>query len=151
MFSGSNPDSVVPPTMVQAYRETHYKVFAQPGSAEIAFTLRIDEPCPELLADHKRRRVNCSAFVTAYNPFSQALAARENAAQQLALVRELDARGLAWDEGVGEHPSNSWPGEPSCLVYGIALEAAKVLAARFEQNAFVWSSTDWVPRLILLR
>jgi hypothetical protein len=56
LFSGSDPDSVVPPTMVQAYRETHYKVFAQPGSTEIAFTLRIDEPCPELLAAHRRRR-----------------------------------------------------------------------------------------------
>ncbi len=151
MFSGSDPDSVVPPTMVQAYRETHYKVFAQPGSVEIAFTLRIDEPCPELLAAYKRRRVDCSAYITAYNPFSQALAAGENAARQLALVRELDARGLAWDEGVGAHPSNSWPGEPSCLVYGIALEAAKVLATRFEQNAFVWSGADGVPRLILLR
>jgi hypothetical protein len=151
LFSGSDPDSVVPPTMVQAYRETHYKVFAQPGSVEIAFTLRIDEPCPELLAAYKRRRVDCSAYITAYNPFSQALAAGENAARQLALVRELDARGLAWDEGVGAHPSNSWPGEPSCLVYGIALEAAKVLATRFEQNAFVWSGADGVPRLILLR
>jgi hypothetical protein len=137
--------------MLQAYRETLYKVFAQPDSAEIAFTLRIDEPCTELLAAHKRRRADCSAFVTAYNPFSQALAARENAARQLTLVRELDDRGLAWDEGVGEHPSNSWPGEPSCLVYGIALEAAKVLAAHFEQNAFVWSGSDGVPRLILLR
>ncbi len=151
MFSCSDSDSSIPPATVQAYRETHYKVFAQPGSAEIAFTLRVDEPCPELLAAHKRRRVDCSAFVTAYNPFSQALAAGESAARQLALVRELEARAFAWDKGVGEHPSNSWPGEPSCLVYGIALDAAKVLAARFEQNAFVWSGADGVPRLILLR
>ncbi len=151
MFSGSDSDSLIPPATVQAYRETHFKVFAQPGSAEIAFTLRIDEPCPELLAAHKRRRADFGAYVTAYNPFSQALTAAENAARQLALVRELVARGLAWDEGVGEHPSNSWQGEPNCLVYGIAFEAAKVLAAHFEQNAFVWSGSDGVPRLILLR
>ncbi len=99
MFFGSDSDSAVPPMMVQAYRETQYKVFAQPGSTEVAFTLRIDEPCPGLLAAHKRRRVDCSAFVTAYNPFSQALTAGDNAARQLALVRQLDARGLACGRG----------------------------------------------------
>ena len=151
MFSGNESESSIPAATIQAYRETHYKVFSAPGSTEVAFTLRVDQPCTELLAAHKRRRADCSAFVTAYNPFSQALAARENAARQLALVRELDARAFAWDEGVGKHPSNSWPGETSCLVYGIALEAAKVLATRFEQNAFVWSGSDGVPRLILLR
>jgi len=40
------------------------------------------------------------------------------------LARELAQRGLAVELGVGQHPSGDWPGEPSFLVYGLALEAA---------------------------
>jgi len=53
--------------------------------------------------------------------------------------------------GIGKHPSNDWPGEDSFLVFGLNLEAARALGARFEQNGFIWSSADGVPQLILLR
>ncbi len=52
---------------------------------------------------------------------------------------------------IGQHPSNSWAGEESFLVFGVSLEAAKALGRRFEQNAIVWSAADAVPQLILLR
>jgi len=105
----------------------------------------------DLLSAHKRQKADCSAFLTACNPFSQSVDDATNAARHASLAQELSCRGLVFLPGVGQHPSNQWPGEASFLVFGLTLEAAKVLGARFEQNGFVWSGADAVPQLILLR
>ena len=54
-------------------------------------------------------------------------------------------------QGLGEHPTNGWPGEASYLIFGLTLEAAKMLGMRLEQNAIVWTGADTVPQLVLLR
>jgi Protein of unknown function (DUF3293) len=147
-------ESTLPASLVRAYRETHYKVFAATGTEAIAFTLLIDQACVELSAAHRRHGADCSAYITACNPYSQSLRPDENAKRQGELARELRSRDLAFDDGAGHHPSNGWEGglgEPSYLVYGLGLDAAKALARQFEQNAFVFSGIDAVPRLILLR
>ncbi len=140
------PASAIAPPTLQAYLETDYRVHGEPG-----FTLRVGRASAELLAAHKRRRTDCSAFLTACNPFSQPLDAAANAARQAALAKELSGRSLAFLPGVGQHPSNGWPGEDSFLVFGLTLEAAKALGMRLEQNGLVWSGADAVPQLILLR
>lgn len=140
------PASVIDPPTLQAYLETDYRVHGEPG-----FTLRVGRASAELLAAHKRRRTDCSAFLTACNPFSQPLDAAANAARQASLAKELSSRSLAFLPGVGQHPSNGWPGEDSFLVFGLTLEAAKALGTRLEQNGLVWSGADAVPQLILLR
>jgi hypothetical protein len=140
------PASAIDPPTLQAYLETDYCVHGEPG-----FTLRVGRASAELLAAHKRRRTDCSAFLTACNPFSQPLDAAANAARQAALAKELSGRSLAFVPGVGQHPSNGWPGEDSFLVFGLTLEAAKALGTRLEQNGLVWSGADAVPQLILLR
>ncbi len=99
---------------------------------------------------HKSSGVNCSAFVTACNPLSQILAESENAQRQATLEREVRARGLHMFTGVGRHPNSDWPSEPSVLILGLDLQAARTLGARFEQNAIIWSAADAVPQLILL-
>ena len=132
--------------MVQAYRETDYRVHGDPP-----FTLRIGEACAALANAHKECRVNCSAYVTAMNPFSQALDDAANAERHAALGRELEQRSLAYIEGVGQHPANQWPGETSYLIFDLSLEAARTLGTRLEQNAIVWSGEDAIPQLILLR
>lgn len=139
------PTAIAPET-VQAYLETEYRVLG-----DTDFVLRVGEASAELLAAHSQHGVNCSAFLTACNPFSQTTPAPANAARQAELVAELEHRSLAFVHGLGQHPTNGWPGEDSVLVLGLALEAAKVLATRFEQNAFVWSGADGVPQLVLLR
>ena len=138
--------STIDPATVQAYRETEYRVFAEPG-----FTLRVGQASSELLAAHKRHKAQCSAFLTACNPYSQAFDAASNAQRQVGLAKELKQRSLALEPGIGQHPGNGWPGEDSFLVYGLTLEAAKALGTRIEQNAFIWSGADAVPQLILLR
>ena len=139
-------ESIIDAAMVQAYRETEYRVHG-----DGPFTLQIGEASAALAAAHKRHRVDCSAYITALNPFSRALDVAANAERHAALGRELDQRSLSSIEGVGQHPSNPWPGEASYLVFGLTLEAAKTLGTRREQNAIVWAGADAVPQLILLR
>ena len=140
------PDSVIDAGLIQAFRETHYQVHgAEP------FTLRVDEPSAALAAAHKRLPSDCSAFITACNPFSEGVGAASNAQLHADLGLELARRSLAYIEGIGQHPSNRWPGEASYLVFGLKLEAAKTLGRTLRQNAIVWSDADAVPRLILLR
>ena len=43
------------------------------------------------------------------------------------------------------------PCEPSYLVFCLTLVAANTLGIRLEQYAIVWTGTDAVPQLILLR
>ena len=131
--------------LIQAYSETHYTV-----QDNEPFVLRIGDVSEALLACHKRNRVECSAFITAWNPLSQQLSVTENEKHQQALIAEIKSRSLSFLPGEGRHPSNNWPAEQSVLVLGLSLEAAKTLGRRFEQNAVVWAGRDGVPELVLL-
>ena len=133
-------------SLVTAYRETEYQI-----SEGESFVLRVDEPCPALLGLYRAKNVSCAAFVTACNPFSRELTDAENAVRQTELAAELRRRGLNYFQGVGQHPSEDWPGEPSFFVLGLALEAAKSLGKDYEQNAFIWCGPDAVPSLVVLR
>jgi hypothetical protein len=80
-----------------------------------------------------------------------ALGDATNEERHTELARELNSRSLIFIEGVGQHPSNEWPGEASYLVFGLTLEASKSLGKRLEQNAIVWSGADATPQLVILR
>ena len=95
-----------------------------------------------------KHNVNCAAFITAWNPYSQALATPDNLVRQEKLKEHLKVRSLKYIEGTGEHPDKSWPAEPSVLILGLSLEAAKTLAVRCEQHAFVWVGSSAVPGLV---
>ena len=139
-------NSAIDQATIRAYLETNYVV-----RAESSVILRVGHACPELAAIHRLHRVDCSAFLTAFNPFSQPLDEQENDRRNELLMQELKLRSLSVFEGYGSHPDNGWPPEASVLVLGLSLEASKSLGARFEQNAIVWSGADAVPQLILLR
>ncbi len=139
-------NSAIDPDTIRAYLETDYVVRGEPS-----VILRIGNTCPELAAIHRMHRVDCSAFLTAFNPFSEPLDEQENDRRHELLMQELKLRSLPVLEGYGSHPDNGWPPEASVLVPGLSLEASKSLGARFEQNAIVWSGADAVPQLILLR
>lgn len=128
----------------QAFSETNYIVHHEPP-----FTMNIGQPCPALKALMKGHNALCAAFITAWNPFSQQLSAQQNEVRQQALKAELKRRGLKFIEGIGQHPSNNWPGEASLLVLDLAREAAKTLASQHEQDAFVWASDDGVAELVV--
>ena len=114
-------------------------------------TLKIGIANALLATLHKSHRVGSSAFISACNPFSLSCDELGNVNRHSALASELKFRSLAFMDGIGQHSSSEWPGEPSYLVFGVSREAAKALGVRFEQHAIVWSGADTVPELILLR
>ena len=138
--------SAIDPETLQAYRETDYRVLEG-----LPTTLHVDAVCPQLQLLHDRYQAQCSAFITACNPLGDRLAGPLNAQRQQALLAELSRRKLEALRGIGQHPTNKWPGEPSFLVLGVTRRAARALGRQFEQNAIVWSGLAAVPELILLR
>ena len=139
-------DSVIAQSSIQAYLDTDYHVHGP-----TPLTLNIGVANTGLAALHKTHSVKSSAYVTACNPFSQALDDSANGARQAVLARELQQHGLTHIKGIGQHPTNSWPGEQSFLVLGLSREDARMLGARHEQNAIVWCDHDAKPELVLLR
>ena len=139
-------DSVIAQSSIQAYLDTNYHVHGA-----MPLTLKVGIANAGLAALHKTHSVESSAYVTACNPFSQALDDSANDARQAVLVRELQQHCLTYIKGIGQHPTNGWTGEQSFLVLGLSREEARMLGARHEQNAIVWCGPDTVPELVLLR
>jgi hypothetical protein len=127
----------------RAFQETHFIVYHQPP-----FTLRIGQPSPELDALLQASGYDCAAFITAWNPMCQTLDVTENQRRQQSLKSELDARDLIALLGIGQHPSNGWPGEESILVLGLQFDAARALAKTYGQLAFVWVDINQPAELI---
>ena len=131
---------------IQAYRDTEYRV-----EGDAPFVLRVGCVSQDLLRHYARLGLHSCAFITACNPYSTPLGEEENALRDRNLVLLLSARGYRSVVGVGQHPSNGWPGEKSWLVWGIARDHASDIAREFQQNAFIWAAEDAVAELILLR
>lgn len=138
--------TVIAREIVAAYLETEYRV-----DGEMPCTLKIGERSAPLSALHRHFGVQCSAFVTAWNPYSEAATAARNTERQRELLTVLVSRGYVTVPGVGQHPRNGWPGEQSYLVPGLSREDACAMGNTFGQNAIVWAGEDAVPQLLLLR
>lgn len=67
------------------------------------------------------------------------------------LAAQLQEMGLQAIEGSGSEEGNDWPAEHSYFAMGLALEPAKAIGTRFNQDAIVWVGSDAVPELIFLR
>jgi len=156
------PDSKLEALLIRAYLDTNYGVRVGVfGGADVAsgfgdspdgeFTLNVGTASMKLIALHKRHSVDCSAYITPYNPFSKSLSDSENKIRLIALRKQLQKRSLRWLEGIGAHPDGQWAGEQSFLILGLSLESAKLLATEQDQNAFVWAPKDGIPKLVLLR
>lgn len=146
MTTQSPESSRVAPTLIAAYRATHYCV----NGVSPPFLLRVDEVNSDLAACHRARAVDCSAFLTAWNPGSRPMSDEDNELAQARLREALEARGYAHLEGLGVDPTGQWAGEESVLVLGIGREAACELGREFRQHGIVWSGADAVPRLVML-
>lgn len=139
-------DSLIDPAVLQAYRETEYRVY---GDAPCV--LKIAEVCPAIALLHLAHAVNCSAFISACNPHGNLLGDAENAQRHAALGHELAQGGYAFIAAEGADPSGSWPAEASYLILGMQQQAARALGMHLEQNAVVWIGADAWVQLILLR
>lgn len=130
--------------LIQAYKETNFIVYG-----EQPFTLKIGEPSSALVQLFDKTNALCAAFITACNPFSESLPEHINNELQKTLKDDLTKRSLKFIDGIGQHPSGNWPGEPSFLVLDLDLAAARVLAMHHKQNAFVWCGQSGVPELVI--
>lgn len=86
------------------------------------------------------------AIITAHNPRSAALSKEKNAARHAALVKEVVALGLAWQDSVGMSPDESWQ-EAGVILFNVAAEVALELGRQFEQNAVLYSDGEHVGLL----
>ena len=143
-------DTALSPELVQAFLETHYRVHHDDPDVP-PLTLRVGQASAGLTALHQSHGVDCSAFLTAYNPFARQVDDTSNLKRQEDLKQELSSRSLMFLSGEGQHPANGWEPEPSVLVLGLSLEAAKVMGLKYEQAAIVWSGPTAVPELVLLQ
>ena len=139
-------DTTIANNLLESYRNTDYKV-----QGHDPFILKIGQPSEPLLRLYKRHQCDCAAFITACNPFSQKLDPSVNAQRHLDLKADLTSRSLIFIEGVGIGKDPDWLGEASWLIFGLALEASRVLGNKFNQNAIVWCDQDAKPQLVLLR
>ncbi len=138
--------SCIDASTLKAYRETEYGV---EDDAPFYLSIgRFSEPLARLQARHG---VDCSAYLTACNPFGRLAGAGFNARRQRQLADDLRGMNRLFLSGAGRHPNGTWPPEPSFLVLGLTRGEARALGDKYEQNAVVCCGPRAVPRLVLLR
>ena len=132
------------PALCDAYLQTIYRVLDAPQPVEI----RIGEHCAaldRLLEDYDVREWT---FVTASNPRSRPLPECDNARRNAEMKRSLHQAGWHPLEAIGLPPDDRWQAEASMFIPGMDRHAAKKLALRWEQNAFVHGAIDQPAELV---
>lgn len=120
--------------LCNAYLTTKFLVF--PPGREIR--LHAEGSSDELEALHATYGVNCSALITAYNPYSEVTENAVNQANQLKLIADISER-WRYLLGEGADPEGGFPVEPSILVLGISLAKALELGRNHGQHAILFS------------
>lgn len=131
------------PAIEAAYRAAVYRVDA-PGES---FDLSIGLAAPALDRLLARAGADRWAYVTAANPASLRLEEEENARRLARLDAEIARRGWRAIPGASLDPEGFWPAEASRLLLGVEEAAARALARRFGQIAFVAGERGAPPRL----
>lgn len=135
--------------LLAAYHATCYRVQA-PGT-ELRLHIGRHEP---LLAKLLREAwVEHAALLTAWNPGSQPQDPATNEASHQSLVQELQAAGYPCLHGRNEPAAGSasdagWV-ERSVLALDVSFDAARAIAARYGQLAFLWIDKQATPRLVI--
>lgn len=135
----------IPPALINSYKNTIYKVFLP------ALEIKINELHPELDTFLIDNNVYQWAFISACNPYSQALSELENEKRHLDFQTLLAKKNYVCCEGEGKGIDSEWPAEKSCLILDISLSEAILLAKQFEQNAIVYGQFNQKAQLILCR
>ena len=130
-------------SLLEAYQKTHYTTAS-------GITLLIGQSNAELDTFMRTKGYQEAIYITAWNPFSQALTVTENALRNQKLFYELEKRALSChiEKGVGHDPTGDWAGEDSFLVLGMDKDLGYKLALKYEQNAFVYYPRNGVAELV---
>ena len=87
-------------------------------------------------------------FITAWNPFSEALSNEENKA--LNKLLELDLNCYSVFSAKGQDTLGDWPAEISFFVGNISREQAIDLGKKYKQNAIIFGEIDALAELLIL-
>lgn len=146
--------SQVPKKLQKACRNARYEIdwlaIGVDGERQTV-ALTVDQPSEVLGAIFNMAGLATSAFITAHNPFGNALPEEENKERHEELVRIVKSLGLRGFSGRGRDPEGLWPAEESLLIVGLCREAACTLGAQLQQNAILFAEEDFIPRVVLLR
>jgi hypothetical protein len=142
-----------------AYEQAIYEVYYGQETIEI----NIGKNCPPLdsliaqsdypkgLASRRAPRSltdrSTWALITAANPYSQPLSARENQRRDRRLSKHLKGLQLSLIPAMGKDPTGIWTPEPSWLILGIARPKAIAIGQKFEQNAIVYGELNQAAEL----
>ena len=135
------------PDKLRAFHNTSYRL----GHTEHAIVLKVEQYSPRLAELYKTRGVTCGAFITAYNPRSTVQRDDANHLAHAQLAARLQSLGVDVIEGSGSEEGTAWPAERSYFALGLTLELAQSVGTQFDQDAVVWTGSDAIPQLILLR
>jgi hypothetical protein len=139
--------SEITPDKIAAYYSTNYLINSSYG----VIILRIGEYSPQLKTIYSEAGCPCGVVITAFNPLGQSRDTATNLAAQLRLGEHLRALSPMVIEAEGADPTGAWPPEPSFFALCINQYTARLLGARYRQDAVVWVGEDAIPEILLLR
>ncbi|HWL61704.1 MAG TPA: DUF3293 domain-containing protein [Steroidobacteraceae bacterium] len=133
--------------LADAYLCTTYRVWAPGGELQ----LRVGSENRELAKLLREAWVQGAALLTAWNPGSRPCSRDANESAQQRLLGELAQAGHPCLRARNEPDAPGGPGEDwteeSVLALDLTLPAARALALRYGQVAFLWIDTHATPQL----
>jgi hypothetical protein len=126
-----------------AYEQAIYEVYYGQETIEI----NIGQNCPPLDSLIAQSDYPTWALITAANPYSQPLSARENQRRDRRLSKHLRGLQLPLIPAMGKDPTGVWTPEPSWLILGITRPKAIAIGQKFEQNAIVYGELNQAAEL----
>ena len=126
-----------------AYLGTDYCVLA-PGGRIVLHAFKRSTPLQRL---HESQYVLGSAFLTAFNPYSESVDQERNRRYQDQLEADVEQR-WRYLSGEGVDPTGAWPAEPSILVLGIERGDALALGRKYRQNAILVADQEGNTELL---
>lgn len=134
--------------LAEPYRRTTYRVWASGEELQ----LRVGKQDPALAKLLREACVQGAALLTAWNPGSQRRAREMNESMQQQLLAELSQAGHSClrarnEPDATDGSAEEWT-EESVLALELTLPAARALAARYGQAAFLWIDARATPQLV---
>ena len=132
------------PSLVQAFRATRYVILLAPEIVMVP-----GERSAALARLHADLGVQCSGFVTAWNPQAHRHELHDNDVAQARLAQALAAGGWRTRPAVHRAPQGDWD-ESSFWVPGIDRAALGALGREFGQLAVLHAGSNATPQLCWL-
>lgn len=126
-----------------AYEQAIYEVY----DGQETIQINIGQNCPPLDSLIAQSDRFTWALITAANPYSQPLSARENQRRDQRLSKYLKGLQLPLIPAMGKDPTGVWTPEPSWLILGITRPQAIAIGRKFEQNAIVYGELNQAAEL----